>query len=209
VASSSGRRESSTSDGPRADHVVARVMERTHAWAFLWEILLQGEFAMTAYRAVADDPTGDDVWMHIQSFLGAAANISKVLWGTGKSREAIARRERRRPLREQLGVGEQSALQSRTLRDHFEHVDERIDRWWERSQQVGGASMINYNTAPIDAIRKGLPDLSDEERFRHFDPDTRVLRFGGDELPLALLAEEVERVRRSAKEAITRYESHT
>ena len=124
----------------------------------------------------------DPFWYALQNMLTAAANISKVLWGaSGKLAEE------RRPVRESLQVPEDSPLQSTDLRNHFEHFDERIDRWWAESPAH------NY----IDLIM-GPPNMMVVEPhipldfFRHYDPQTAIARFWGDDYDLHLLAEAVE-----------------
>ena len=72
--------------------------------------------------------TGDmeHAWIAIGNILGAAANVSKALWGSKKRREAD-----RRSLRDSLQVDDTSPFFHVAMRDHFEHYDERLDYWWE------------------------------------------------------------------------------
>lgn len=67
-------------------------------------------------------------WTGIQSALTACANVSKTLWGT-----TAKVGERRHPLRESLGVVDDNPLASRSLWNHLEHFDERLDEWYETS----------------------------------------------------------------------------
>jgi hypothetical protein len=55
----------------------------------------------------------DDFWFWMQSFLVAAANVSRLLWGTNPEAEA-----RREPLRQALGVDDGSPVRVRTLRKY-------------------------------------------------------------------------------------------
>jgi hypothetical protein len=64
----------------------------------------------------------DHLWSAVQSFLGATALVSKLLWGV-KGR----RLESRQPLRASLGVTEQSPVKNRDVRDVLEHFDERLE----------------------------------------------------------------------------------
>jgi len=70
--------------------------------------------------------TGDHThaWIAIQNILGAAANISKALWGAGGRHS-----EEREPLRASLQVDDTSPLRDVATRNHFEHYDERLDKW--------------------------------------------------------------------------------
>lgn len=59
-----------------------------------------------------DDETATDVWFALQGLLVAAANISKMLWGSGgeKAQERVA-------LRSHLAVQDGSVLESPSLRN--------------------------------------------------------------------------------------------
>jgi hypothetical protein len=76
--------------------------------------------------------TTDDIaraWIAIQNILTAAANISKALWGQGGKFA-----KEREPLRSSLQVDDTSPLRNVVMRNHFEHHDERLDRWWDTSE---------------------------------------------------------------------------
>jgi hypothetical protein len=102
----------------------------------------------------------EEFWASIQNALSAAANIAKSLWGQGGK---LA--QEREPLRQSLGISDSSPLSSTDLRNHLEHYDERLDRWYRTSQRrnhadylIGPASMIAGTEAT--------------DIFRHFDPST-------------------------------------
>lgn len=87
---------------------------------------------------------GDGIWLSLQNLLTAAANVSKALWGTDDKIEAA-----RLPLRESLAVADGSALNSRKLRNHFDHFDERLDEWWTKS---GDHNLVDCIVGPPGAI---------------------------------------------------------
>jgi hypothetical protein len=66
--------------------------------------------------------------MPVQTILVSAANLSKMFWGIKPATEA-----KRRPLRRSLGVTKRSPLYNRTLRNHFEHFDEKLEAWFDTS----------------------------------------------------------------------------
>ncbi len=69
----------------------------------------------------------------VQGFLTAVANISKALWGPkGK------RAQERAPLRATLKVDEASPLKPTSMRNNFDHFDDRLDTWWRTS--------VNHNS---------------------------------------------------------------
>lgn len=112
-------------------------------------------------------------WASVQSFLTAAANISKTLWGSG-GRLAQAREG----LRKSLGVPEDSPLASTDLRNHLEHFDERLDRWYATSDSH---NFVDFAIGPKGRTVVG-PDETD--MFRQFDPETAEIVFWGEVHPL-------------------------
>jgi hypothetical protein len=119
----------------------------------------------------------DLLWFSLQNLLTAAANISKALWGSGgKSAEA------RRALRESLGVPDDSPLRETILRNHYEHFDERLDKWWQESTNHNYA---DRNIGPPTMIG----GIQSTDNFRTFDPATNIAAFWGDEFNTLALVE--------------------
>ena len=78
--------------------------------------------AETAQSAL--NPVNQDVfWASIQNCLTAVANISKAMWGQGGKYS-----KERKPLRDSLGVGNNSPLKRTSMRNNFEHFDERLEK---------------------------------------------------------------------------------
>ena len=115
-------------------------------------------------------------WASIQNLLTAAANISKACWGQGGKLV-----EQRRPLRESLEVPEDSPLANTDLRNHLEHYDERLDRWYETSQNKNHADFL---IGPVGSIQ----GIVDTDVFRHFDPATGDVIFWGEHYSIPTLA---------------------
>jgi hypothetical protein len=65
------------------------------------------------------------IWYSIQAFLIATGNLSKLLW---PPTPIIP--ERGTELRASLSVEENSCLQLRRLRNHFEHYDDRLEKFF-------------------------------------------------------------------------------
>jgi hypothetical protein len=106
-------------------------MDPTLLHIFQTQVELQCRYALLAALQLdaamlaQDGTTG---FYALQNLLNAVANISKVCWGQrGKATEI------RRPLRESIGVADTSALRTTTMRNNFEHIDERITEWWNES----------------------------------------------------------------------------
>jgi hypothetical protein len=66
---------------------------------------------------------GQSVFDEIRLALQCSANVSKVFW---PQQSAAARGER---LRQLTGLDAKHPLSSRKLRNHIEHIDERLDEW--------------------------------------------------------------------------------
>lgn len=121
-------------------------------------------------------------WYSAQSLLGAAANVSKALWGGGRGQKAIE--ARRTPLRVSLAVEDDSPLKLKDLRNHLEHFDERLEEWLTRSERKwhidGGFG---------DPRAPGFIDPPPEpvEVFRNYNPATGELTFWGDTVLLPQL----------------------
>jgi hypothetical protein len=173
-------------------------------YVFQLQVLSQCNFFLIAaqdydaWRARSELTASTDlgpVWFGIQSMVTAAANISKALWGQGGK---LA--EQRKVLRDSIGVDESSPLNDLRMRNHFEHFDERLDRWWQESERhnysdanVGPAAVVE--TIPGDGI----------DVFRRFDPETGELRFWGDTVDLSAIPAEVRRIQPILRDAITSF----
>lgn len=81
-------------------------------------------------ETLSADVATSRVWFAVQSVLNASANLSKLFWGS-KGRKA----DQRRDLRASLGVDDGSCLRSLAMRDDLEHVDERIDCWYQQHRE--------------------------------------------------------------------------
>jgi hypothetical protein len=106
-------------------------------------------------------------WASMQNFLAAAANISKACWGAGGKLAT-----ERLPLRHSLAVADDSALASTGLRNHLEHYDERLDRWYRNSFRRNYADFI------IGPCATAIAGLDDTDIFRFFDPEAKEVIFG-------------------------------
>ncbi len=106
----------------------------------------------------------DRVWIALQSLLVAAANISKLLWGSRGKRE-----KQRAELRASIGITDSSPLRDVDLRNDFEHFDERLETWFA---EPPGPVLMMRNIGPPNMVSP-QPD----KRFHHFDPATGEVTF--------------------------------
>jgi hypothetical protein len=117
-----------------------------------------------------------------QCALAFAANVGKMLWPPGKG----ARKER---LRRLLGdVGGESSLRAATakIRNHFEHLDERIDSW---SASSNGGSVL------IHSLTDETFDIPASNLFNRYDPETETFWMLGDSIDLVELELSLKRIR--------------
>jgi len=146
-------------------------MEKFALQAFIYEIQHQCKFADLAFQDIVSaqhEGNADRVFLAAHSFLVAVGNISKLLWPTKRSCEA-----RGHELRELLQVGDDSVLKSRAFRNHFEHFDERLDKWANSSKRKNFA---DSNIRPPGFIS----GLDPEDWMRNLDPTCLTLTFHGD-----------------------------
>jgi hypothetical protein len=124
----------------------------------------------------------DHILYGIQNLLNAGANISKMLWGQ-KGKFA----NKRTRLRESINVADDSPLRNVNMRNNFEHMDERLDRWWADSKAHNHADMI---IGP----KNSFVGIEPTDMFRMFDPHTTDVIFWGEEFNIQALVNEAQRI---------------
>jgi hypothetical protein len=134
----------------------------------------------------------------IRAVLVASANVSKLLWPIKDRRYRSHFPERGEQLREALGVDDDPPYRLRTFRDHYEHFDERIERWAHESE--------HHNLADSCIISKGAISGLDEGDFlRVLDPGSLVLTFRGETYDLPEVAKALGQLHDAAE---VRVEAH-
>lgn len=160
-------------------------MDARTLWFFHFEVEAQCRFVLRARddleRAVVDEDS-DAVWYALQALLIAAANISRLVWGSRRS-EAEAERieDERRGLRESLRLNKRSPLYSRKVRNAFEHIDEEL------ASHTG--PYVNRNIGPSEMWR-----VRGAKRFGHYDPETQLVTFYRESVNIGRIVAEVERI---------------
>lgn len=141
--------------------------------ALLGEIVFQVKVAELAATHLTEASGTIETWGAIQSLLVAAANVSRILWPKHELHRARGER-----LRELLRVKEDKLLRARDLRNHFEHYDERIERWFD------GRNPSVYMDRGIDSrdpMSQALPRIFHQ----HYNPRNHMVSFR-DEPPINL-----------------------
>jgi hypothetical protein len=165
-------------------------MDKILLGAFQMQIALQCNFALRAARELDTAKFPEDVFYALQNLLNASANLSKAFWGSGCKFE-----KEREPLRESVGIDDNSPLRQVTMRNNFEHYDERLDKW-RRESKTKNHIDLNVTTT---IMWEGLVD--DLDQFRHYNPQTTDLTFWGQKFNIKAIIEEVKRLQPKAQEA--------
>ena len=150
----------------------------------------------------------------VHSFLTHISNVSRLIWPpafTGKTKICQCKklvdgqtcgpcvaRARAEFLQEVLGLTNQEhALKNRTLRDHLEHFDERLDNWQQTS--------VNKNYVQ-DYIgpKGGIAGFDERDMMRQLDPGTGEFIFRGESYSLLALSEGAQDILQRATAAIKR-----
>ena len=122
-------------------------------------------------------------WVAIQNLLGAGANVSKALWGPGGKLAT-----ERESLRASLEIDDMSPFRETGMRNNFEHLDSRLDEWWEKSPNH---LYIDMNFGDVRAAISATDEI---DTFRNFDPATFDVIFWGQQHNIQGIVSEAERV---------------
>ncbi|MEX2125960.1 MAG: hypothetical protein WD795_18870 [Woeseia sp.] len=125
-----------------------------------------------------------EVFRALHSLLTHTAIISRLLFPSRK-RDGYAQ-QRGRKLRGVLKVDKSSPIADRSLRDHLEHYDERLDQW----VQSASRAIATDNIHPKDMG----PNVAPESTLRTYLTDSREFFFMGHTYEIVPLVCEVRRI---------------
>ncbi len=183
---------------------------------YVSEIKTQCQFSINAVGALnhalqqlkSNQPNGRtehqffhaEVFRQTHSFLTHASNVSRLFWPTVPKRhdsEADAayqtrigrldKVQRAVCLRNLYKLEDDNCLRNRTLRDHLEHYDERLDHWRQTSEH---RNIVSDTIGPPNAI----VGVASTDLMRWFDPSSNSFRFRGEEYDLQELATAIDRL---------------
>ena len=142
--------------------------------------------AIHAFDLAINSRGRDDPFVHAIALVHRAAAVSRVFWPPEAKDKVSRQRSQRRGdfLRNLLGVTSNHAIQSRTLRDHFEHFDERLDDWAERSKN---RNIVKQLLGPRSAI--GGDAIEDADIIHNYDPGTKIYAFRGEKFDIQAIAD--------------------
>lgn len=139
-------------------------------------------------------------WCLVQTILASLANISKIFWPAydkdkaEKSEECSLRAKqyslRGTYLRQLLLIDKRSPLNSRTLRNYFEHYDERLHDWAEKSKNH---VLTHRNILSKDSMKVSNDDLSNPTtNMGTLEPTAFILTFWNDSIEIPVLMKSIE-----------------
>lgn len=135
-----------------------------------------------------------EMFFIIQVLLGTSANISRLLWGQKNARHKKEILNERKHLREILGVSDDSALRDVSVRNGFEHIDEKIDKWWSDSPNKECIDKI------MGSIEVSLYRRNDIDVFRFYDQHSFKVVFWGQTFDIIAVRLEVLKIARALNE---------
>jgi hypothetical protein len=128
-------------------------------------------------------------WGLVQTILTTSGNLSKIFWPAYyKDRPDISKDYslRGKYLRELLAVDKRRPLNSRKLRNYFEHYDERLHHWAEQSK--------HHILKRRNIIPEGFIQMSDPDQYAdmgNLDPGTFTVTFWGDRFEIPVIIESI------------------
>lgn len=164
-----------------------RVLSPLVEMVLIGEIVNQSKFAERAFNQLTQSTDSVDVWASIQSILVASANVSKILWPVRVQSEW-----RGKLLREQLGIEEDNLISDRTIRNHLEHYDERIEDW---CTNVKSAVYMDSRIDPFERSPMGIHQFS----HRSYNPTTRTLSFRNESIDLTAVLAVLTKIREKCR----------
>ena len=176
---------------------------------YLNEILKQCEYAVSAVHRMDEilrsRELPSEFFRAAGYFLQHSCAVSRLLWPPGdRNREKKKRAKLRGTfLRNSLKIPDAHVLHSRTIRDHLEHFDDRLDDWVENSPH---RNIVDDMIGPRSAI--GGSTINDKDIMRLYDPDKRYFIFRGERFDMQAIVEGVLDIQSKAKVRFLEIESN-
>jgi hypothetical protein len=149
--------------------------------------------------------TVNTFWYSVDAFLMSTGNISKTFWPSPWDDNPIKDKIMRRgqELREILGIKDESMFnaKNRTMRNDFEHFDERLDEWFFQSEKQ--PVLIDSSIVPYQTIEsfKGLSS----HILRTFDQYSWILHYRKHELDFRKMIVAIQELQTSLDAHVPRF----
>ncbi|MFL0361341.1 hypothetical protein [Curtobacterium flaccumfaciens] len=166
---------------------------------FLLEAVEQAEAAVRARHKMDTElahGTTEGFWDAVERMLSAAVRVSNIFWPSS-NRARVKRRARM--LRARFDLANFGAYPDlRNVRNGFEHIDERIDDWADRSGDF--YIDLQIDDAPGAGASGIAPSVLESNTARSYNPQTKVIRVFGESLSADALANELIVLRQHLKD---------
>ncbi len=176
---------------------------------YLSELVAQCEFGVGSVQRMnnmlQNHGSPSEFFREAGNFLQHSSAVSRLLWPPGGNSRQKKKRAKQRGahLRKNLEIGDDHTLKDRTLRDHFEHFDERLDDWAETSPNK---NIVDNMIGPRNAI--GGFSIKDDDIMRLFDPATKMLIFRGERFDVQALVNGLTDIQTRARKRLEKLEAN-
>ena len=172
------------------------IMKKQEFELFLDELKLQVDFAFYSlnmfkqtYNAILSGNGNQQVefWYYLQNYVVELANVSKILFISKKSYEKEnafrLRKAKRDFIIDVLDIKSIDAIKNKQMRNSLEHIDEKLEEFAKKDQQV----IANRNIGPSNAVMiDNKPYLSDDSKqLRNYLTDSDVFFLFGKRFDVA------------------------
>ena len=168
---------------------------------FISEIKHQCEFVFISLNLIQqglEEKQQAMIWFSLHAFFGATGNLSKIFWPimTAEEQTNKAVKEqflfRAKTLRKLFDITDDSPLNKKKFRNHFEYFDSRIQQWAMECAR----HTLSDRTIGLSGRISGIDEI---DSLRNFDPTNQTLTFTGEELQLRPLIKVVEAINEKSK----------
>lgn len=175
------------------------IMKKMQEQLFLDELNTLCNFVLYAVTSANNSlySGSDYLWYSLQNIVTYTADISKILWGSNQSEN-----DKRKELRKELHVNDNSIIRNKHFRNHFEHIDERLKKF----SKVKPDLIVNKNISDNDnaiAVNGKQFIFKDEYTLRSLDLKRMQFVIFGDSYNLQQIVSEIEELSRRVKELKT------
>lgn len=175
-------------------------MQQFNEQVYLSELLQQCCYAELSHRDLQRAIAARNLFAVFHATHGMLTHlsaISRLLWPPKSSgAQSLARGDY---LRKTIEIADAHPLHDRTLRNHLEHFDERLDEFLVAR---GTGNMIDNIVGSPRAI--GGSSFKDSDVLRAYDPSTGEMWFRGERFELGELYASMDTVKKRASERLKR-----
>lgn len=149
-------------------------------------------FSLLEIEGLSGRSNAGALHLHLRACLDAVSRASRILFPAGWRDDRHAQRrsvQRGNELRRLFSVPDDAYIANRHLRDHESHFDERLDRWFEESEN------LTFGRGMIGSIRAAENlGIETTDILGMYDPEARAVYFGKDMLYVEGVVHELRQI---------------